>query len=124
MRKRIVQTGDALRLRSEKADTMIDQDQAMQLHDRVTRGLELSMEEQAALAAWYAQQDQAESASLAGKPASELVEELRAQIDATLSRLRQVTEQIEAQVSENERLRRDNAVLQQELTETRAAPRA
>jgi len=103
---------------------MIDQDQAMQLHDRVTRGLELSMEEQAALAAWYAQQDQAESASLAGKPASELVEELRAQIDATLSRLRQVTEQIEAQVSENERLRRDNAVLQQELTETRAAPRA
>jgi len=103
---------------------MIDQDQAMQLHDRVTRGLELSMEEQAALAAWYAQQDQAESASLAGKPASELVEELRAQIDPTLSRLRQVTEQIEAQVSENERLRRDNAVLQQELTETRAAPRA
>jgi hypothetical protein len=34
-----------------------------------------------------------------------------------------VTEQIEAQAAENERLRRDNAALQHELSATRAAPR-
>src|SRR5689334_19876564 len=95
----------------EKANTMISEDAVKHLHDRATRGLELSEEEQAALTAWYAQQDQADSALLAGKPAYERVEELRAQVEAVLSRLRQVTEQIEAQVGENERLRRDNAVM-------------
>jgi hypothetical protein len=101
---------------------MISEDEAKRLHDRATRGMVLSATEQAALAAWYAQQDAAEQAALAGTPPSQTQDELRAEIGAVVSRLRIVTQQIEAQTAENERLRRENALLQRELLERRAAP--
>jgi hypothetical protein len=103
---------------------MINDDDAKQLHDRATRGIELSAAEQAALDAWYARQDAAESARLAVTQPSQSFEKLRAEIGEAVSRLRVVAEQIEAQAAENERVRRENAALQRELLETRAAPRA
>jgi hypothetical protein len=103
---------------------MISEHEAKQLHDRATRGIELSAAEQAELDAWYARQDAAESARLAATQPSPTLEKLRAEIGEAVSRLRVVTQQIEAQAAENERLRRENAALQRELLEARAAPRA
>jgi hypothetical protein len=94
------------------------------LHDRASRGQDLSAAEQAELDAWYAEQDAAESDLLTGTRSPQELVELRAQVDAVMARLQIVTRQIAAQTAENERLRRDNAVLQRELSEARTAPRA
>jgi hypothetical protein len=51
-----------LLLVSQKVSTMSLDDRLQQLHDKATRGMTLSAEEQAQLAAWYAEQDQRESA--------------------------------------------------------------
>src|SRR5438874_10166787 len=45
---------------------MITDDRAKELHDRATRGMELSDAERAELDAWYTRQDTEESAALAG----------------------------------------------------------
>ena len=103
---------------------MISEDKAKQLHDRATRGIQLSAAERAALEAWYAQQDVAENEVLARPQPSRSLEALRAEIGEALARLRVVTQQLEAQTAENERLRRENTVLQHELSERRAAQRA
>ncbi len=83
---------------------MISEDEAKQLHDRATRGFVLSADEQATLQAWYARQDAAESAMLARPQPSQTLEELRAEIGEALSRLRIVTQQIEAQTAEAEEM--------------------
>lgn len=101
---------------------MINDDEAERFHDRSTRGLALSATEQALLEAWYAQKDAEEQAVLVRTPPSQTLDELRAEVGAILARLRIVTQQIEAQTAENERLRRDNALLQRELLETRVVP--
>lgn len=103
---------------------MISEDEAKRLHDRATRGIKLSPEEEVALKVWYARQDAAESAALAAAQPSQGMDQLRAQIGEAASRLRVVTQEIEAQTAENERLRLEISVLQRRLSEPGLAPRA
>ncbi len=96
-------------------------DQARQLHDRATRGLPLTAEEQAALNEWYALQDEEERQILAANHEANALPALRSQVETTLGRLRTVSHQIQSLSADNDQARREIAVLQQELAQKRAA---
>jgi hypothetical protein len=96
-------------------------DRGPQLHDRATRGQVLSPEEQAELDVWYDAMDQAEAALLADSHDGSSLEVLRAQVRASTHQLRVVTERIVELAAENDRLRREIAVSQQQLAQGRAA---
>lgn len=101
---------------------MVKDDVGMQLHDRATRGEELTSEEQKLLEDWYSAQDRAEI-ELLGLPTKEstAADSLRPQVDSALAQLTTVTEHINTLANENERLRRENASLRRNLAE-RPAP--
>jgi predicted HD phosphohydrolase len=81
------------------------------LHERATRGETLTPAEQSALQAWYAEQDQAESAMLAGAQTHDATAVLQNQVDATLAQVARTTQQSKRLVRENRSLRRENARL-------------
>jgi hypothetical protein len=90
-------------------------EELQQLHDRATRGLPLTRDEQAALDAWYTEQDQREAEALARPATSPALAELRIQVQAAAARLVADTRRIEALTVENDELRHEIAALQQEL---------
>jgi hypothetical protein len=90
-------------------------EELQQLHDRATRGVPLTPDEQAALDAWYAEQDRREAEALAGAATSPALAELRVQVQAAATRLVADTQRLEALTAENDELRREIAALQQEL---------
>lgn len=94
--------------------------QLQRLHDRVTRGEHLTAEEQAALDAWYTQQDQAESQLLGEHTRSATLADLHSQVAATAAQLEVVTRHIREALAENDTLRREIALLQQQLTDRAA----
>lgn len=87
------------------------------LHDRATRGEQLTADEQAALDAWYAQEDQAESHLLLARTPLETATQLRAQVAAAAAQLEAVSQHIRAVLAENEQVRREIALLQHQLTQ-------
>jgi hypothetical protein len=93
------------------------EERARQLHDRATRGLALSTEEQAELEAWYAEQDRGESILLGGSPPEQSLTALYAQLDEAMTRLRAVTARIHEIAAQNDALRREIAALQQQLAQ-------
>jgi len=91
---------------------MNDDSMMQQLHDKATQGATLTEAEQAALAAWYERQDAEEMAQLAAHSVpSPTLTALRAAVSAATRQLSEVTQRIQAQSNENERLRQENAVL-------------
>ena len=88
---------------------------AKQLHDKATRGLALSAEEQAQLEAWYAEQDQQEHAVLGPTGSSQRLATLHTQVETALAQLLTVTQRIQELTVHNETLRREIAVLQRQL---------
>jgi hypothetical protein len=92
-------------------------DLVRELHDKATRGVLLSVEEQSQLEHWYALQDQAESDALAqvSPPPAKAV--LRTQVDAAVAQLAAVTHRIQAAAAENEAVRRENDALRQRLAQ-------
>lgn len=95
---------------------MNDNSMMQQMHDKATRGGMLTEPEQAALEAWYARQDAEEAAQLAVHSApSPTLMGLRAEVSAATRQLSEVTERIQAQSDENERLRQQNAALSERL---------
>lgn len=101
---------------------MVQDDIGMQLHDRATRGEELTSEEQKLLEDWYSAEDRAEMEvlGLATKDGT-AADSLRPQVDSALAQLTTVTERINTLAKANERLRRENALLRRQLVE-RPAP--
>jgi hypothetical protein len=95
-----------------------------QLHDKATRGITLSAAEQAQLEAWYAQQDQEEDAVLAQTTRPQALVALQTQVDAAVAQLLAATQHIQELVVHNETLRRDIAILQQQLTQSSSAQSA
>jgi hypothetical protein len=87
---------------------------AKQLHDKATRGLALSAEEQAQLEAWYAEQDQQEHAVLGPTGSSQRLATLHTQVETALAQLLTVTHRIQELTIHNETLRREIAVLQRQ----------
>jgi uncharacterized protein involved in exopolysaccharide biosynthesis len=92
------------------------EEDAKALHDRAARGESLSAAERAELEAWYARLDAEEMALLAGAPSPGDLEALRAQVDEARDQLRDASERIQAQAAENERIRREIADLERQLT--------
>lgn len=90
------------------------------LHDRVTRGETLTETEQTALRAWYDAQDAAERISLQAAPTVP-PDTLRADVDAALARLQEVTQGLQRLSEENAALRRENAALTRRLAQTTQA---
>ena len=99
---------------------MSHEDLARQLHDKASRGLKLSTEEQAQLEAWYADQDEKESALLGPTTSSQRLTALHAQIETTLAQLQTVTQRIQELTNQNEAVRREVTVLQHQLADTQA----
>ena len=98
------------------------QDDFLQLHDRATRGKELTSEEQTLLEDWYSAQDRSEMEVL-GLATTDVMsaEALRPQVDSALTQLTTVTEHINTLAKENERLRQENALLRLQVAEQPAA---
>ena len=88
-----------------------------QLHDKATRGEMLTTEEEAALAAWYARQDQEEDALLTSFRSSFTADALQAEIENALTNLQAIAQQVREQLNENEALRRDITALTQQLAQ-------
>ena len=92
-----------------------------ELHDKASRGIALSEDEQAHLKAWYARQDQDEFAKLAESAPSETLLELRAKVNAAVGRLLTVTQRIQSLTARNEITRQEIAALQQQLAQRAVA---
>jgi uncharacterized protein YlxW (UPF0749 family) len=88
---------------------------AQQLHDKATRGIALSVEEQARLEVWYAAQDRKESAVLRVTNTPKRLATLHTHIETTLAQLQTVTQRIQELTAQNEAMRREIAVLQRQL---------
>ncbi|MFO1433126.1 MAG: hypothetical protein U1F76_23980 [Candidatus Competibacteraceae bacterium] len=91
---------------------------AAQLHDKATRGIPLSAEEQAELDAWYAEQDRAEDQLLGPANTSKPLNDLHVPVEQALTRLLKTAQQIQYLATQNDALRRKIAALQNHLAQT------
>ena len=97
-----------------KNNTMVVEDElGKQLHDRATRGEELSKEDQMLLDAWSEAQDRAEmkGLNLAATDETKTIK-LQKEIDSVLIQLRTATKRIQE-------INRENDVLRQEIARMR-----
>jgi hypothetical protein len=100
---------------------MISDELGMQLHDRWTRGQELTAEEQAQLEAWYQQRDTVEAQQLNQVFTTAGIPGLQAQVEMTLTQLGTVIQRIQQVTAENEGLRQEISALRQQLTAPKSA---
>ena len=100
---------------------MINDKTASDLHDRATRGMPLSPQDQANLKEWYEKQDQCETnALLHPAPPGDLVG-IRHQVNVALVGLQTVTQRIQDLAGENETLKQEIAVLQRKVKNAQPA---
>lgn len=92
-----------------------------QLHDRATRGVMLSADEQAQLDAWYVQQDREEDAVLVQMLPPQTLATLQAQVDIAVSQMQVTTQRIQELLLGNESLRHEIITLQRQLTRAQIA---
>ncbi len=85
-----------------------------QLHDRATRGEELSPEEQKQLETWYAELDRAEATDL-GSVAAASEDSLSARIEGTLTEIVKVTKRIQELDRQTREVEQENADLRLRL---------
>lgn len=97
---------------------VVDDELGRQLHDRATRGEELSRENQILLDAWYEAQDRAEmkGLNLAATDEAKTIK-LQKEIDSVLIQLRTATKRIQDITRENDVLRQEIARMRQQLTQ-------
>ena len=96
---------------------MISDTTAKKLHDKFSRGITLSPNDQKQLDEWYARQDTAESKALKRTSNENNTSLLRKQIDAALQQLTIAAKQLQQVAAENENLRRENGRLRRQLIE-------
>ncbi|MGV0025002.1 hypothetical protein [Phormidesmis priestleyi] len=81
---------------------MINDDFAIHLHDKSTRGIVLSEQERTQLEQWYTVQDEMESAMLSGNQTPQTLQALQTQVDTTIAHIFTVTQKIQNLSAENE----------------------
>jgi len=96
---------------------MISEKLVQSLHDKSTRGEILTVEEQLLLTDWYESQDKLEAEMLGTDSVipENATQYLQIQIKTGLEKLVAVTQQIQRIISENEALRHEISVLQNQL---------
>src|SRR4051812_2310152 len=92
-----------------------------ELHDRATRGEGLSPTERASLDAWYAEHDRDEAAALAGMASAQALTALHVQVESAAAQLITASHRLQSLSAENERLRREITVLQNQVTQRSTA---
>ena len=97
----------------------VDDELGVKLHDRATRGLSLSEEEQLQLQAWYKEKDREEAEMLRASRDRNNREEQKAcdKLNETLTLITSLSKKIAETEAENELLRQEIAVLRRRLAE-------
>jgi len=97
---------------------MVNDEIGKQLHDRATRGEDLSKEDLILLDAWYEAQDRKEMESLNLAVTDEAkTAKLQKEIDSVLIQVRTVTKRIQEITRENDVLRHEIAKMHHQLTQ-------
>jgi hypothetical protein len=109
-----------VRLTVEKISMQVNT-RAQQLHDKATRGLELTEQEQAELDAWYTAEDAAEQQLFGASAATPPLAAIQAQVAGAVAQLQVATQRVEELMHSNATLRDEIATLQQRLAQ-RPAP--
>ena len=86
---------------------MISDKETKRLHDKATRGLSLTAEEQSQLQNWYSLHDSIENKKLGLTTNEKKSVSLQNQIDTALEQLMTVTKRIQKVTSENQALKRE-----------------
>lgn len=86
------------------------------LHDKATRGVALSAEEQSQLEVWYTEQDQDENALLESTRSSENLTPLHTEVGTVIEQLVTASQRIQELTAQNEALRQEIDALQHQLT--------
>ena len=94
---------------------MANRDPGQALHDRATRGLPLSTEEQAQLDEWYKTLDREEHISMPQTGDVDSLESLQSQVRSGVQQLLAAAERVQELTEQNDALRREIAALQQRL---------
>jgi len=95
-------------------------DNLRQLHDKATRGEQLSPEEQARLEDWYAKNDQEESGELSASSDPEGATEIRCKLDEAMSELTAASQRVRELTADNDTIRREIGVLRHQLAQQSA----
>ena len=94
---------------------MVSDELGKQLHDRATRGEALTIEEQAQLEAWYAEQDRVEAVLLQRTASSVSQTSLQTKIDSILHQITSAAQRIQDIAHQNELLRDEIARFRRQL---------
>ena len=100
---------------------MNSDDLGRDLHDRATRGEQLSSENQMQLDTWYVAQDRAEMEALSEAMLVRDSAILQTQVDAMMEQLSTISRRIQKTATENAALRREINMLHRRLA-TQAVP--
>ena len=94
---------------------MANGDPGQVLHDRATRGLPLTVEEEAQLADWYAAQDRDEIVAMPEDIEVDSLPTLQVEVRSGIQQLLTAAQRIQELTDQNDNLRREIGVLQQRL---------
>jgi len=97
--------------------TMIPDEIGQKLHDRATRGENLTTEEQDLLRRWYDHHDKEEMVQLNAAPVPSGLSDLQTRVQQATTQVVAQAQRIEAITAENAQLRQEIASLQRLLSE-------
>lgn len=100
---------------------MGNKDAGQILHDRATRGLPLTEEEQAQLDAWYAAIDQDEVIAHLSNDEAETLRSLQEEVRSGLQEVLAAAQRVRELSDQNDALRREILALQQRLADSQVA---
>ena len=90
-------------------------DTLRQLHDKATRGEQLSPEERARLGAWYTKNDQEESGELSASSEPKEASEIRRKLDEAMAELSAGSQRVRELTADNDSIRREIGDLRRQL---------
>ena len=96
---------------------MINDEQGRILHDKASKGEQLSEVEQRHLEEWYVYQDHLELEAIQLPTDDSPISNLQAQVEAAFEQLVSLSNRIQKVAAENEQLRNENAILLNQLSQ-------